>query len=190
MLGILPGPYPLDNTTVTLTAKFTDAGGGTHIGTCTFDSISQAATIVEPSVAKGCIGSATATKRFTAAGVYMVKLTVNDSCGASGAATQIAGLDVLVIVYDPSAGFVTGGGWITSPVGALVDSTLTGKANFGFVSKYQKGQSIPTGETEFQFQVGNFNFHSTVYQWLVVSGAKAQYKGSGPSTARATTASC
>lgn len=38
----------------------------------------------------------------------------------------------------------------------------------------------PAGETEFQFQAGNLNFHSDSYQWLVVSGScKAQYKGTG-----------
>ena len=56
---------------------------------------------------------------------------------------------------------------------------MTGKANFGFVSKYQKGAKIPTGETEFQFKAGDLNFHSESYQWLVVAGAKAQYKGNG-----------
>jgi hypothetical protein len=56
---------------------------------------------------------------------------------------------------------------------------LTGKASFGFVSKYQKGATVPTGNTEFQFHVAKFNFSSTSYQWLVVSGAKAQYKGTG-----------
>lgn len=85
-----------------------------------------------------------------------------------------------IVVYDPGAGFVTGGGWIMSPAGASSLYPLaTGKANFGFVSKYQKGANVPTGETEFQFQAGNFDFHSTAYQWLVVSGAKAQYKGTG-----------
>jgi hypothetical protein len=75
---------------------------------------------------------------------------------------------------------VTGGGWINSPAGAYVaQPTLTGKASFGFVSNYQKGATVPTGETEFQFQVANFNFHSTSYEWLVISGARAQYKGSG-----------
>ena len=44
---------------------------------------------------------------------------------------------------------------------------------------YKKGANVPTGETEFQFQVGNLDFHSTVYEWLVVSGARAQYKGTG-----------
>ena len=38
---------------------------------------------------------------------------------------------------------------------------------------------MPTGQTEFQFQTASFNFHSTDYQWLVISGAKAQYKGTG-----------
>lgn len=87
---------------------------------------------------------------------------------------------MLVVVYDPSAGFVTGGGWIMSPPGAYTpDPTLTGKANFGFVSRYQKCQTVPTGDTEFHLHCASFDFQSTSYQWLVVSGAKAQFKGSG-----------
>jgi hypothetical protein len=86
----------------------------------------------------------------------------------------------MVVIYDPDGGFVTGGGWISSPAGAYVlDSSLSGKANFGFVSKYQHGATVPTGQTEFQFKVANLNFSSTVYEWLVVAGARAQYKGSG-----------
>ena len=38
---------------------------------------------------------------------------------------------------------------------------------------------MPGGNTEFQVQAGDFHFHSTVYQWLVVAGAKAQFKGEG-----------
>jgi hypothetical protein len=56
---------------------------------------------------------------------------------------------------------------------------MTGKANFGFVSKYQKGATTPSGNTEFQFHAAKFNFSSTNYQWLVVAGAKAQFKGTG-----------
>jgi len=88
----------------------------------------------------------------------------------------------LLPVYDPEAGFVTGGGWIDSPAGAYrPDTSLTGKANFGFVSKYKKGTSIPTGQTQFQFKAGDLNFHSDSYQWLVVNqaGTNAQYKGTG-----------
>jgi hypothetical protein len=93
---------------------------------------------------------------------------------ASGPATA------LIVFYDPSAGFVTGGGWINSPAGAYVAGpSLAGKATFGFVSKYKKGATVPEGNTEFQFHAGGLNFKSTSYQWLVVSGAKAQYKGYG-----------
>lgn len=86
-----------------------------------------------------------------------------------------------VVTYDPDGGFVTGGGWIWSPAGASTLNPLAeGKATFGFVSKYQKGANVPTGNTEFQFQAGNLNFKSKVYEWLVISGGtKAQYKGSG-----------
>jgi hypothetical protein len=108
-------------------------------------------------------------------GVYTVTLTVTDS--ETGATTSEANT---FVVYDPSEGFVTGGGWIDSPAGAYpADPLLTGKATFGFVSKYQKGSNIPTGQTEFQFKVADLNFHSSSYQWLVVAGARAQYKGTG-----------
>lgn len=87
---------------------------------------------------------------------------------------------VLAVWYDPSAGFVTGGGWINSPAGAYTaDPLLTGRASFGFVSKYQKGKTVPSGNAQFQFQAGNLSFTSTSYQWLVVSGARAQFKGTG-----------
>jgi hypothetical protein len=55
-----------------------------------------------------------------------------------------------------------------------------GKATFGFVSKYQKGSSIPIGNTEFQFHAADLNFHSSSYEWLVVTGSNyARYKGVG-----------
>jgi hypothetical protein len=178
LTGPASGSLYAINTAVNFTATFTDVGGGTHTGVWSFDSLTKAATITEPSGSNP--GSATASYTFTAAGVYTVKLVINDSCGDSGVGTQIGGMNLLVVVYDPSAGFVTGGGWINSPAGAYAaDPLLSGKANFGFVSKYQKGANTPTGNTEFQFKAGNLNFSSTSYEWLVVSGAKAQYKGSG-----------
>ncbi|MFC2026262.1 hypothetical protein ACFLUC_03605 [Chloroflexota bacterium] len=91
-----------------------------------------------------------------------------------------------VVVYDPDGGlvtgFVTGGGWIWSPAGAYApDPTSEGKATFGFVSKCKKGTTVPTGNTEFVFQAGDLNFHSTNYEWLVVNqnGTRAQFKGIG-----------
>ena len=47
------------------------------------------------------------------------------------------------------------------------------------MSKYKKGQSTPTGQTQFKFKAGDLNYHSTEYEWLVVAGPHAKYKGSG-----------
>jgi hypothetical protein len=109
------------------------------------------------------------------AGIYPVTLTVDD--GNGGVVTA----STYVVVYDPSAGFVTGGGWINSPEGAyLPDPSLSGKATFGFVAKYKKGSSIPTGTSEFQFSAGDMNFRSSSYEWLVVTGGEAaKFKGVG-----------
>ena len=117
----------------------------------------------------------TATHIYESTGIYTVKLTVTDNHG-----DQHSNVFQYTAVYDPEGGFVTGGGWILSPEDAYTaDPTLTGKANFGFVSKYQHGATVPTGETEFQFHVADLNFHSTEYNWLVIAGAKAKFKGSG-----------
>jgi len=61
----------------------------------------------------------------------------------------------------------------------IPDPFLTGKATFGFVSKYKKKDSVPTGNTEFQFHAGDLNFHSDAYDWLLIAGPKAKYKGTG-----------
>lgn len=128
--------------------------------------------VVESSDGTGVINGS---HLYTHAGVYVVTLSVTDSRGATGTAEHR-----YVVVYDPSAGFVTGGGWIDSPGGAYAaDKSLSGKANFGFVSRYQKGSSTPTGRTEFQFHAGGFDFRSETYEWLVIAGAKASYKGAG-----------
>jgi PKD repeat protein len=118
---------------------------------------------------------ATPSHTYSDAGIYDVCLTVNDGYVDSEEACTIA------VIYDPSAGFVTGGGWIDSPEGAYVpDPTLVGKATFGFVSKYKKGATVPTGNTEFQFKTADLNFHSSSYDWLVVTGSDyARFKGSG-----------
>jgi hypothetical protein len=166
-------------TPVNFTGTFTDAGGGPHTAVWMFDTISQAATVVEP--VGSTPGSADTTYTFITSGVYLVNMTVNDNCGGTDTAMIVDGFDAMVVVYDQDSGFVTGGGWINSPAGAYIpDPTLTGKANFGFVSKYKNGASVPTGNTEFQFKGAGLNFRSTSYEWMVISGGKkAQYKGFG-----------
>jgi hypothetical protein len=165
--------YPV-GAPVSFTGTFTDNAGDTHTAQWRFDSFLASASVNEAN------GQLSATYTFNSPGVYMVQLSVTDSCGNTATASTVSGLPAMVVIYDPNGGSVTGGGWINSPAGAYVaQPTLTGRASFGFVSKYQKGATVPTGETEFQFQVANFNFHSSSYEWLVISGARAQYKGSG-----------
>jgi hypothetical protein len=105
--------------------------------------------------------------------------------GGSGGSGGVVGFGIVrsadyVVVYDPDGGFVTGGGWIDSPIGAYkADIGLADKAIFGFVSKYKNGASTPIGTTEFDFKVADLNFHSDNYQWLVIAGPYAKYKGTG-----------
>ncbi|MDY9927291.1 PKD domain-containing protein, partial [Methanosarcina sp.] len=120
-------------------------------------------------------GTVNVTHAYSSAGIYKVNLTVtDDDLGSNYSVSNY------IIIYDPEGGFVTGGGWINSPEGAYApDPTLTGTANFGFVSKYKKGATVPTGVTQFNFRVADLNFHSDTYEWLVIAGARAQYKGTG-----------
>ncbi len=108
-------------------------------------------------------------------GVYTLIVSATDRAGNTATSNP-----VYFVVYDPNGGYVTGAGWIDSPAGAYTaNSALTGQANFGFVSRYQNGATTPTGVTEFQFRVANLKFYSNTYEWLVVAGARAQYKGTG-----------
>lgn len=129
-----------------------------------------------PMSLSGLVASASLGASFSP-GVYPVQIRSTNYADI----TNYSSIAYLVI-YDPNGGFVTGGGWINSPLGAYVaNPSLSGKATFGFASKYQKGSSIPTGNTEFIFHAAGFNFKSTSYQWLIVNqgGTNAQFKGVG-----------
>jgi uncharacterized protein len=161
------------NTSVSASVPFTDPDKlDTHTATWDWGDGSTSAGAVAESDGAGTISGNHA---YATPGVYTVTVTVYDGYGNTDTATY-----EYVVVYDPAGGFVTGGGWITSPAGAYtVDLTLTGKATFGFVSKYKKGTTVPEGNTQFQFHAAGFNFSSISYDWLVVAGSKAQFKGIG-----------
>jgi hypothetical protein len=174
-VGLISAPIaPVQvNTGIVASANFTDPGVlDTHTASWSWgDGTTSAGTVAETNGS----GSVTGSYSYTTAGVYTVTLTVTDDDGGSGQSVF-----QFIVVYDPDAGFVTGGGWINSPSGAYAaNPSLTGKANFGFVSRYRPGATVPEGQTEFRFSVANLNFHSSNYEWLVVGGARAQYKGTG-----------
>jgi len=122
----------------------------------------------------------TADHQYTQTGVYPITVTIEDGDGAH----IQTGVFEFAVIYDPTGGFVTGGGWIDSPPGAYTpgdssDPDVTGKANFGLISKYKKGQSVPDGSTNFRFAAGDLVFDATAYEWMIISGANARYKGEG-----------
>jgi hypothetical protein len=163
------------NTDAHLKVCLTDTSGNTVMGmTVTLES-SSGLTLSSTHGVTGADGCYAFTAKSTVAGFsYTITATVSPLLGAALTDTWT------LVIYDPSGGFVTGGGWIDSPLGAYAaDLTLEGKATFGFVSKYQKGATVPTGNTEFIFHVAGFKFKSTSYDWLVVAGTRAQYKGTG-----------
>jgi hypothetical protein len=158
------------STAATVTAHFAAADNDSG-RVCAFDWGDGSSDSGLDASAAACAASHT----YASPGVYRVTVTSTNDCGATATAVH-----EFVVVYDPEGGFVTGGGWINSPAGAYAaDPSLTGKANFGFVAKYQQGANVPTGSTEFQFKAGDLNFKSTSYEWLVVAGAKAKFKGGG-----------
>ena len=164
---------------VSVGATFTDpAGAEDETYTCTIDYGDGGVPSVGSISGLFCSGPH---HTYAEPGVYQVIVLVADKDGGQHAAESTSA----IIIYDPSGGFVTGGGWIWSEAGACrTDDRCTkakGKANFGFVSKYKMGAEVPTGNIEFNFRVGDLNFHSDEYQWLVVNqgATNAQFAGSG-----------
>jgi hypothetical protein len=173
LVSVPAAPIDINNQPVTgVSAPFTDPGtADTH--TCTVDYGDGSGPQTGTVAAGVCTGLG---KTYTEAGVYVVTVAVTDDDLGVGSAMATG----FIVIYDPSAGFVTGGGWIDSPVNVNYQYMQTGgKANFGFVAKYKNGANVPDGNTQFQFKAGDLNFHSSSYEWLVVAGNQAMFKGEG-----------
>jgi ELWxxDGT repeat protein len=167
------------NTNVPFFGTFTKSGvSDSYLASWTFSREGMSDVVVPGVVSNDTVSAAVP---FAEDGIYSYSLTVTNEFGPSAIATNVNNdLPAYVVIYDPNGGFVTGGGWFDSPVGAYsAQPGLSGKATFGFLTKYQVGQGVPSGETQFDFKAAGLSFRSTSYDWLVISGAKAQYKGSG-----------
>jgi hypothetical protein len=161
------------NPTINASAPFTDLGSrDTHTAVWNWEDSTTSGGSISPSTGNG---TASASHSYALPGVYLVRLNVTDKDGAP----SNQAIYEFVVVYDPNAGFVTGGGQINSPAGALVaNPSFTRKGTFGFNTKYKRDGSLES-ETEIELQGGNFHFHSHNAQWLVITGPKAEYQGTG-----------
>jgi len=165
------------NTPVSFSGTFWDAPGKTHTARWNVGDISTAGIVTEP---KGLTnGTVKGTYSFSAPGIYKVTLNVTDNTGLSTSVSTAGDLEAIVVIYDPSGGYTIGGGWVPIAPGSYSpDPSLSGKLGFGFNSKYSNATN-PKGNALFRFALGNFEFNSLNYDYLSISGGKAQFKGFG-----------
>lgn len=165
--------------TVSLSGNFWDIPGKKHNARWLIDDKTTInGTVTEPS---GTIdGSVTGSYKFNSAGVYKLQMNVTDQNGVTTYANTNENLEAIVVVYDPNGGYTYGGGSFASPAGALKsDPNITGDVSYGFTVNYYKGAVNPKGETQFEFKLGDLEFNAVNFDYLSISGAKAQFKGSG-----------
>ncbi|WP_415830526.1 MBG domain-containing protein [Gillisia limnaea] len=164
--------------TATLSAQVTPAVAGVSVTfTLSEYNNTNAGTFAQSyTTTTGTNGIATVTVSGLPSDVYKVTAVAGGGCSSS---------EAYLPVYDPNGGFVTGGGWIYSVAGNMgAQSPAEGKANFGFNAKYKTGKNNMTevdGNTNFQFQAGDLHLKGLSHDAmsLVISGAKATYRGVG-----------
>ncbi|WP_215453949.1 family 43 glycosylhydrolase [Streptomyces sp. ATCC 21386] len=151
-------------------AGFTDPGArDTH--TCKVDWKDG----TKPTAGKISLGVCKAEHIYRKAGIFRPVITVTDDDGASASSTLPE-----LIVYDRAAGSATGKGSFTSPAGSFPAAPkLTGTTGFSFTAKYAKNATKPSGKAALDFAKAKLKFRSTGSDWLVVTGSKAVYQGSG-----------
>jgi hypothetical protein len=111
--------------------------------------------------------------------VYKIKLKVTDNTGQTSWVDTAGDTEAIVVIYDPNGGYTIGGGYISVLAGSYpANPSKTGKLSFGFNSKYTNATN-PKGETQIQFAMGGLEFNALNYDYLAISGARAQFRGLG-----------
>jgi uncharacterized delta-60 repeat protein len=175
VVGPITTPAPvLFNTTAMVRAAFSyNIPTDQHTAVWNWgDGLTSTGTVVE---ANGT-GTVTGSHVYASPGIYQVTVTVTDQRHASGSATAIPG----IVVYDPSAGGITGSGVLSGPLFALaVAMAPAGRIRFQLAAKYAGNRAIPLGKAVFRFDSAHRVFQSAALDWLVIKGRTAWYQGSG-----------
>ncbi|MDB5224109.1 MAG: Por secretion system C-terminal sorting protein [Chitinophagaceae bacterium] len=168
--------------TVNLAGEFWDVAGKKHTAKWLIDDKTLInGTVTEPLGMNS--GTVTGSYKFTTAGVYKIQMNVTDQNGITSYSNTSENLEAIVVVYDPDGGHTYGGGWFNSPAGALPNnSRAIGEVSYGFAMNYYKNATLPKGETQFEFKVGDFEFNAVTFDYLSINKAKAQFKGTGKIT--------
>lgn len=148
------GPWPGD---ITKAAVFFDVTAGIGGGTTTYGPVWVSAS-----------GEAALTlPTGLPANVYSVDVRMDPANGYYQAPPADT---AALVVYDPSAGFTVGGGWVMDG-GA--------KGNFGFSVKYLKKANNIQGQALYVYRSGDVvtRVKSNAMQWLVISGNTAVFRG-------------
>ncbi len=161
-----------------MTGAFWDVAGNKHTAKWLVDGTSVNGTLTEPAGTKN--GTVKGSYKFSTAGVYKLQMNVTDQKNVTSYATTNGYDEAIVVAYDPNGGYTYGGKKYRSPKGAMPSNpTVVGVMTYGFQTNYYKGATNPKGETWFILNNGEFEFNALNFDYLVVSGAKAQFKGLG-----------
>jgi hypothetical protein len=166
---------------VNFAGEFWDRPGNKHTAKWSIDNASVKGSVTEPTTNKN--GKVIGSYKFTSPGVYKIQMNITDQSGITSYSNTNGDLEAIVVIYDPNGGYTYGGGWFASQAGALTDDpTAEGKASYGFTVNYFKTSTFPKGETQFEFKVGSLEFNALNFDYLVINGAKAQFRGTGKIT--------
>ena len=145
-------------TTVGLTAPVTDPGSNdTHSCTVSWDDGAVQSFPADR-------GTCDQTHVFAHAGMYTVTVTVTDDDGGTGTAS------VLLVVFDPNAGWINLDGSTLTPAGALVDTPNASQWTWVHLDAHYYTQTgAPTGVAKSWVPQTPYRMESTALQWLVVT---------------------
>ena len=104
-------------------------------------------------------------------GVYQIEAAIS---ATSDIIVEASPVSVLIVVYDPGAGYATGAGSVNN--GEPVTDN-PGSAHFAFMARYKS--DLAYGNFQFQYLAGDLCLNSRMIDWLTISSINAQFAGTG-----------